>query len=127
MLEHCNFTEKIPLRVLYWKFKKAFIFLKLCKIVRKWSSATIILVIILIIMFIEKTDICNFAGDNTLYKTNPNLLVLLNCLRHGISIFLNWLKVNSLGTNRQTFQFMVLGGKCKIEGTYIFSKYKQSS
>ena len=31
-------------------------------------------------MFIEKTDICNFADDNTLYKSSPNRSVVLNCL-----------------------------------------------
>ena len=80
-------------------------------IVRKWSSATTILIIILLTMSIEKSNTRNFADDNTLYKSSPNLLVLLNCLEHEISIFLNWFKVNSLKTNRQTFQFMVLGRK----------------
>ena len=26
-----------------------------------------------LIMFIEKTDICNFKDDNTLYKSSPSL------------------------------------------------------
>ena len=81
-----------------------------------------------LIMFIGKTDIYNFADDNTLYKFSPNMSVVLKCLRHDISILLNWFKVNSLKANTQKFQFMVLGGKnsfrykCKIEDTYIFSK-----
>ena len=33
-----------------------------------------------LIVFIEKTDICNFADDNTLYKSSPSLSVVLNCL-----------------------------------------------
>ena len=81
-----------------------------------------------LIMFIGKTDIYNFADDNTLYKFSPNLSVVLKCLEHDISILLNWFKVNSLKANRQKFKFMILGGKnsfqckCKIEDTYIFSK-----
>ena len=39
-----------------------------------------------LIMFIEKSDICNFADDNTLYKSSPNLSVVVNCLEHGITI-----------------------------------------
>ena len=50
-------------------------------------------------MFIEKTDICNFADDNTLYKSSPSLSVVLNCLEHDITIALNWFKVNSLKAN----------------------------
>ena len=34
-----------------------------------------------LIMFIEKTDMCNFANDNTLYKSSPNLAVFLALLR----------------------------------------------
>ena len=47
-------------------------------LVRKQSKATI-LVIILPVVFIEKCDICNFADDNTMYKSSPNLPVVLNC------------------------------------------------
>ena len=68
--------------------------------------------------------------DNTLYKSSPNLSVVLNCLEHDILIVLNWFKVNSLKANPQKFQLMVLGGKisfqykCKIQDTSIFSKDK---
>ena len=47
-------------------------------------------------MFIEKSDICNFADDNTLHKSGPKLSVVLNYLEHDITIVLNWFKVNSL-------------------------------
>ena len=62
-------------------------------------------------MFIENTDICNFADDNTLNKSSPNLSVVLSCLEHDILIVLNWFKVNSSKANPQKFQFMDLGGK----------------
>ena len=42
-----------------------------------------------LIMFIEKTDICNFADDNTLHKSSPSLSIVLNCLEHDITIALN--------------------------------------
>ena len=63
------------------------------------------------LMFIEKIDICNFADDNTLYKSSPSLSVVLNCLEHDITNVLNWFKVNSLKANPKTFRFAVLGGK----------------
>ena len=37
-----------------------------------------------LIMFIEKNDICNFADDNTFYKSSPNLTVVKTCLAHDI-------------------------------------------
>ena len=37
-----------------------------------------------LIMLIEKSDICNFANDNTLYKSSPSLSVALNCFQHGM-------------------------------------------
>ena len=37
-------------------------------------------------MFIEKTDIGNFADDNTIYKSSPSLSVVLNCIEHDITI-----------------------------------------
>ena len=36
-----------------------------------------------LVMFIEK--ICNFADDNTLWKSSPSLSVVLNCLQHDIT------------------------------------------
>ena len=86
-----------------------------------------------LIMFIEKSDIYNFADDNTLYKSSPSLSVVLNCVEHDITILLNLLKVNSLKANPQKFQFIVLGGnksfqyKCKIKDTFkdtFFPKIK---
>ena len=55
------------------------------------------------ITFIEKSDIYNFVDDNTLYKSSPSLLVVLNCLKYDITIVLNWFKVNSLKNNPKNF------------------------
>ena len=83
-----------------------------------------------LIMFIEKTDICNFADDNTLYKSCLSLSVVINCLVHGITIVSNWFKVSSLKANPPKFQFMVLGGKkvsetsATLRAPIFFSKNK---
>ena len=81
-----------------------------------------------LIMFIEKTIICNFGDDNTLYKYSPSLSVVLNCLERDITIALNWFKVNSLKPNPKKVQFMVIGGKkvsnisAKLRHLYIFQR-----
>ena len=55
-------------------------------------------------MFTEKTDICNFADDNILYKYSQNLSVVLNYLEDEVSIVLNWFKVNLIQANNPNSQ-----------------------
>ena len=59
-----------------------------------------------LIMFIEKSDIYNFADDNSLYKSSPSLSIVLNCLQHDITIVLNWFKVNSLKADPKNFNLL---------------------
>ena len=77
-------------------------------------------------MFFEKSDIYNFADDNTSYKSSPRLSVVLNCLEQDITIVLNWFKVNALKSNLKKIQFMVLGGKKTVLGSFISSACKAS-
>ena len=84
-----------------------------------------------LIMFIEKTNICNFVDDNSLYKSSLSLSVVLNCLEHDlITVVLNLFKVSSLKTKPQKFQFMVLGRKkvsnisAKLRTPIFFPKIK---
>ena len=60
-------------------------------------------------LFIEKTNICNFAGDNTIYSCNNNLQTILKNLKHDMINVLKWFKVNSMKANPKKFQFMILG------------------
>ena len=60
-------------------------------------------------LFIEKTKICNFADDNTIYSCNNNLQTILKNLKHDMVNVLKWFKVNSMKANPKKFQFMILG------------------
>ena len=62
-----------------------------------------------ILLFIEKSDICNFADDNAYVSWGDNLSVILKSLEHEMKIFPRWFSLNSLKTNPQNFQFMLLG------------------
>ena len=62
-------------------------------------------------LIVEKSDICNFADDNTLYFHGSNLPLILSNLEHDMSNLLYWFKSNSLKANPETFQFMMLGKK----------------
>ena len=56
--------------------------------------------------FIEKSDICNFADDNTLYSCGENLKTVLENLEHDASKLSYWFKINSMKANPEKFQFM---------------------
>ena len=43
-------------------------------------------------LFIEKTNICNFADDNTIYGYNNNLQTILKYLKHDMINVLKWFK-----------------------------------
>ena len=64
-----------------------------------------------IFMFIEKSEICNFADDNTIYDCGENLSNILENLKHDMRILLKWFRINSLQANPGKFQFMILGKK----------------
>ena len=60
-------------------------------------------------MFIDKTEICNFADDNTIYDCGEDLSNILENLKHDMKILLKWFRINSLQTNTGKFQIMILG------------------
>ena len=59
--------------------------------------------------FLEKTNICNFADDNTIYRCDSLLVIILKDFQHGMKILLNWFKINSMKPDPKKFQFMILG------------------
>ena len=65
-------------------------------------------------LFVERTKICNFADDNTIYRCDNNLNTILLDLQHDMKVLLNWFKTNSMKPNPKKFQFMILG-KAKRE------------
>ena len=64
-----------------------------------------------IFMFIEKSEICNFADDKTIYDCGENLSNILENLKHDIKILLTWFRINFVQANPGKFQFMILGKK----------------
>ena len=64
-----------------------------------------------IFMFIEKTEVCNFADDNTIYDCGEDLSNILENLKHDLKILLKWFRINSLQGHSGKFQFMILGKK----------------
>ena len=60
-------------------------------------------------LFLERTNICNFADDSTIYRCDSELEIILEDLQHDMKILLNWFKINSMKPNPKKFQFMILG------------------
>ena len=58
---------------------------------------------------IKKSEVCNFADDNTLFCGDKNLDLVFFNLNCDLSNVMDWFKINSLKANQGKFQFMVLG------------------
>ena len=46
-----------------------------------------------IFIFIEKTEVCNFADDNTIYDCGKDLSNILENLKHDLKILLKWFRL----------------------------------
>ena len=68
-----------------------------------------------IFMFIEKSEICNFVDDNTIYDCGEDLSNILENLKCDMKILLKWFRINSLQANPGKFQFMILRKKNAIQ------------
>ena len=44
-----------------------------------------------LLMFVEKTQICNFADDNTIYSCGDSSETVTEWLKHDLDIVINWL------------------------------------
>ena len=43
-----------------------------------------------VFLFIEKSNVCSFANDNTFFSCGDNLSVILKSLVHDMKILLRW-------------------------------------
>ena len=59
---------------------------------------------------IIRSDVCNFADNNTLYSCDKIKNIFVN-LKFDLKNMLYWFQVNSLKANPGKFQFMILGDK----------------
>ena len=71
--------------------------------------------IIDIFIVVEKSDICNFTDDNTLYSHGSTLPLVLNNLEHDMRNLLYLFKINTLMANPGKFQFLILGKKNRLK------------
>ena len=58
--------------------------------------------------FVEKTDICSFADDNTIYSCAKSVGDVIENLQSDLKKALKWFKNNQMLANPGKFQFMIL-------------------
>ena len=54
-------------------------------------------------LFIERTNICNFADDDRIYSCNIHLQAILIDLKFDMQNILKWFKINSMKPNPKKF------------------------
>ena len=59
--------------------------------------------------FIQKTEVCNFADDTTIYSCSPNFEEATLKLSNDTHLILNWFTINSMVANPGKFQITFLG------------------
>ena len=64
---------------------------------------------------IQKSNICNFADDNTLYFCSQDLQTVIENLTYDVKNVLTWFKINSMKANPEKFQFMILSKTRRLE------------
>ena len=67
------------------------------------------------LFFVSKSDICNFADDNTLSFCEKMLGDILHNLKFDLEHVLKWFKVNSSKPNPGKFQFIISGANTDIK------------
>ena len=60
-------------------------------------------------LFLTKTDLCNFADDNTLYACDSSLKNVLLRLQKDTKIDVEWFSNNSMVASPDKFQLMFMG------------------
>ena len=64
-----------------------------------------------IFFFVEKSETCNFADDDTVYSYGNDLAKIKEYQICTMKDILKWFRLNSLKSNPGKFQFMILGDK----------------
>ena len=64
-----------------------------------------------IFFFVEKSEVCNFADGNTSNSYGKDLLGIEQDLIYDMEILFKWFTINSLKSNPEKFQSMIVGEK----------------
>ena len=65
-----------------------------------------------LLLFIQDSDICNYADDTTIYTCNKNLDDIVHKLENDCTIALKWFADNFMKLNADKCHLLVLGQRC---------------
>ena len=65
-------------------------------------------------LFIRKSEVCNFAEDNTVYSIGKNIENVISVFKTDLVRVMEWFKIDSLKANPGKFLFLVLRNTDKI-------------
>ena len=71
---------------------------------------------------LSKTDLCNFADDNTIFKCSNSIDSVITSLQADLSSCLSWFSANQLVANPDKFQMIFLGIRDPSYSLYIAGK-----
>ena len=80
-----------------------------------------------LLWFVEKTDICNFANDNTIYSCTKSVNFVIENLQYDLKIALKWFEDKQMMANPGKFQFMILSKNTINKSFVIDNKTIESS
>ena len=80
------------------------------------------------LFYVVKTDVCNYADDNTPYTCDMNLETLMNKLESATKNALDWFHSNGMELNPSKCKVLVCGHKlenmiCKIDSELTFNSH----
>ena len=68
---------------------------------------------------IQKSNIFNFADDNTLYSCSQDLQTVIENLTYDVKNVLTWFRINSMKTNPKKFQYLILSKTRRPEYNFL--------
>ena len=72
--------------------------------------------------FMQRTEVCNFADDNTIYSCASDIDAVISDLEVDMENSLSWFKSNQLVANPGKFKLMFLGMNARKLGLFINNK-----
>ena len=65
-----------------------------------------------IFLFVNNTNICNYADDTTIYACSSDLNAIINSLEKDSSVLAEWFSENFMKLNRDKCHLMIFGNNC---------------
>ena len=65
-----------------------------------------------LLLFIQDSDICNYADDTTIYTCNKSIDNIVHMLENDCAIALKWFANNFMKLNADKWHLLVLGQRC---------------